>query len=525
MPYDTDTGTNWLRTGWGLMSQPFTIRGAIHRADDGRPEGVRVVAHDRDLPSVERLRGGEPELLGVGVGDTDGRFSIEFDNDRYSTGEGSSVDPSKGGPDIGFRAFAHDGRELLVRGVEGDGRDRDDASVIHNAVSPLEVVLYLDAAPGDDDVTSEYEILISRTAPVAAGVSLHDLRDDDLVFLRQEFGWAEDSPEVPRLALLRAASALGADTGIEVAAYYGWARIDVPDGWADLPSLDDAAERAEFLRRILERLAASEAPGLVEALRRAAHDRIIPAQFELRADAIVHQIGRRDLQAVNVRLQLVSESDGTALPGYTVTADDVDEVTDFGGYFDVTYHAHPDRAADEHALELSIAGPLLLDPLDLAVTVTPGPLPTTLTVHIPSAIPALGDLRDRLGVELTDHTLETLTAAGISTFADIRRTGGLAGTPIADELDEADMHTLEALTEMDRICTDPAELTHLARHYSTVIGIADTPQDTFVATVSEGDHVDRSRAVELHSAARAQTDILDILLTGIAASVFDGLAP
>lgn len=505
------------------MSQPFIIRGAVRRADGGPPEGDRVLAYDRDLPSVERLRGGEVQLLGETVVDYAGRFEIKFDADRYSTGEGSPVNPSKGIPDVGFRAFARDGRELLVRGVEAEGRDRDDTTVIHNAASPLDVLLYIDAPPADD-TTSEYEILFSRTAPVAAGVSLHDLRDDDLVFLRHEFGWAEDSPEVRRMALLRAASALGADTGVEVAAYYGWARLDVPDGWADLPSLDDAVERAEFLRRILERLAAAEAPGLIEALRSAAHDRIIPAAFDDRADAIVHQIGRRDLQAVDVRLQLVSESDETALRGYTVTVDAVDELTDFGGYFDVTYHVHPDRAADEHAMELSIAGPLL-DPLDLAVTVTPGPQPTVVRVQIPSAIPALGDLRDRPGVELTDHTLETLTAAGIATFADIRRAGGLAGTPIADELDEADVHTLEALTEMDRICTDPAELTHLARHYSTVIGIADTPQDAFVATVSDDDHVDRSRAVELHSAARAQTDILDMLLAGITASVFDGLAP
>ena len=85
------------------MLEQFTITGTVRVGDGLELAGVRVVAYDRDLPSRERRGGVGPQLLGDGVVDADGRFSIEVDAARFLEGEG---DPAAG---------------LVVRRVGGPG--------------------------------------------------------------------------------------------------------------------------------------------------------------------------------------------------------------------------------------------------------------------------------------------------------------------------------------------------------------------------------------------------------------------
>jgi hypothetical protein len=546
------------------MPDPFTITGIVRVADGLEPAGVRVVAYDRDLPSLERRAGPGPQLLGDGISDANGRFTIEVDPARFLEREGDPAgglaarSPGRPDPDVTFRVFDRADRELALRMVTAAGRDVRPDQVLFNAPSPLDVVLTVQAppGPGQGDAVSEYESLEARIAPVVGDLSAADLRDDDLEFLVHELGWDQSPEDRDRLGLLRAADLLGRFDGVPAPALYGWARIGIPDLWARLPSLDDPDRRDAFVATMLDGLAATDVGALAGALRRAVEARIIPPGFGDRADALANLVRRRTRTPVTVRIQLVSEADGAQLAGYAVTVhDDGDAGRDLGEYLtdargalDVTYHSDPQAVAAPRPLRLRIAGPALATPVDVAASVAPptaietelgdgaDPAATVVRVPVPSTAPILRALAADGHVELSAATLDRLDSAGIASYADIRRRGGLGGVPALADADPNEVRRLDALTELDRLTADPVEATTLlGLGYDSVIAVADTPWNAFLTAAApqrdgESDGGGRTpllsyeRAAELRAAAQAQAGALDILLAGIASDLANGFS-
>jgi len=549
------------------MSDSFIITGTLSVPDGVEAADVRVVAYDRDLPSRERRIGAGPQLLGDGVVDADGRFTIEVDPARFREGEG---DPAAGlvarlaggpRPDVTFRVFDRADRELVVRMVTAAGRDVRPEQILFNASSPLEVVLTVEAPPdpGHDGAVSEYETLKARIAPVVGDLSPADLADDDLEFLVHELGLDQSPEDHDRLGFLRAAEFLGRVEGVAAPAFYGWARMGVPDLWAQLPSLDDPDRRDAFFGSLLDGFAATDGAALGDALRRAAEQRIIPAGFGDRADALSRLVRRRTRAPVTVRVRLLSAADGARLAGYTAAVfDDGDagrdlgeHLTDARGDLGVTYYAEPTEVAAPRPLRWQISGPGLATPVDVAAPVTPPTADETETgdgadtaaavirVPMPTTAPSVRALAADGHVQLSAPTLDRLDTAGIGSYADIRRGGGLAGVPAFADADPNEVRRLDALTELDRLTADPMEASALlALGYDSVIAIADTPWNTFLSAVApqpddQGvDHQDGEggrflsyeRAVKLRAAAQAQAGVLDILLAGIAADLANGFS-
>jgi hypothetical protein len=549
------------------MPEQFTITGTVRVGDGLDFAGVRVVAYDRDLPSRERRGGMGPQLLGDGVVDADGRFSIEVDAARFLEGEG---DPAAGlvvrrvggpGPDVTFRVVDRAGNELELRMVTAAGQDVRPEQILFNATSPLEVVLTVEAPPdpGHDGAVSEYETLKARIAPVAGDLSLADLADDDLEFLVHELGLDQSPEDRDRLGFLRAAEFLGRVEGVAAPAFYGWARMGVPDLWPQLPSLDDPDRRDTFFGDLLDGFAATDGAALGDALRHAAEHRIIPAGFGERADALSRLVRRRTRAAVTARVRLLSAADGARLAGYTAAVfDDGDEGRDLGehltdarGDLGVTYYADPKEVAASRPLRWQISGPGLATPVDVTAPVTPPTADETETgdgadaaaavirVPMPAAAPSVRALAADGHVQLSAATLDRLDTAGIGSYADIRRGGGLAGVPALADADPNEVRRLDALTELDRLTADPVEASALlALGYDSVIAIADTPWNTFLTAAApqpEGQGADHQegegrqflsyeRAVKLRAAAQAQAGALDILLAGIAADLANGFS-
>jgi hypothetical protein len=525
------------------MGQPFTVTGSVRRTDDGRLSGIRVVAYDRDMPSIERMRG--PQELSDARVDADGRFTMEFDSDRFTEGEGA-LRPGRDDvrPDLSFRVFAETNRELTIAELLAHGAEVGPDHIAFNATSPVEVVLRVrDSAPQQDE-SSEYERVVALVTSVAGAVEPADLTDDDLAFIAGEFGWTPDSDETRRNAFLRAAGTLCRASGVTAAAFYGWARTRVPELWTQMPSFDDPAAREPFLRRLLNELTELSDDRLCGALREAGDHRIVPADLAERAQAIVDLLKRRVRTKATAAIALVSKIDGAPLSGYQVTVYDdalqqrlADELSDVRGLFNVSYYVASDAPGGERTLRLTITGPTLTEPVDVQAQVKfpprgqEVPKPTTVAVPIPAAGSTLRQLRDGQNLEISTAALDALEAAGLHSFADIRRRGTEALSKV-DGLGPDEIRGLQARTEMDRITDVPGEAAVLAQHYSSIIAIADTPRTTFLAATSaiegaDGQHPEdgmaRQRGLQLHAAAAAQAHLLDLLLAGQAVDLANGM--
>jgi len=164
---------------------------------------------------------------------------------------------------------------------------------------------------------------------------------------------------------------------------------------------------------------------------------------------------------------------------------------------------------------------------------------TVIRVPVPDATPPVRALVAG-GLQLSATTLDRLENAGIGSYADIRRQGGLAGVAALADADPSEVQRLDALTELDRLTADPVEATALlALGYDSVIAIAETPWNAFLTAVSpdadgenagqgEGEparQISYKRAVQLRAAAQAQAGALDMMLAGIAADLANGFAP
>ncbi|WP_328324079.1 hypothetical protein OHA70_32400 [Kribbella sp. NBC_00382] len=479
------------------MPEPFVISGIVRRRD-GDPAGLLVVAEERGLPSRERRLPDGPVVLGRATTDPEGSFALGFEATR---------------PDLTFTVSGPDGRLLeLQEVVTGNHQGRGD-DILFNAISPLVVELTVrgDAEPAGG---SEYETLLAAIAPELGDLAPGDLTEADLSFLARDLG--QDADELLHLAYLRAADLLSRTTNLVAAAFYGWARLAVPDLWSQLPPFDDEQRRDDYLARLLKELTATDPDRLADSLRRAADARIIPPLTGERAHALAQALRGRALTQVSVRLLLVAAASGEPLVGYGVhaydgTSDLGADVTDALGAVVVSYYSADPSVATSLRLLIS----------DDQTEVTADVLPPDTEVRVP--VPTPPDLEALVTAghfQLTPGTLDILATAGIAGYADIRRRGGVAGL---QDLDAGDARTLDALTELDLLTPDPVEASSLlALDYTSVGAIAATPWGRFLAHTA--DQLPAERAVALRTSAQAQVGMLDLLLAGQAADLANGFS-
>lgn len=509
------------------MPERLVITGSVQPVDDLSASEITIRALDRDLPSLERLRG--PQVLGEAACDAEGRFTIEVDAAASAEGEARP----RLAPDVGFEAFDRQREALVVRRVEAHAEVGPDLTIF-DVRERLDVVLHL--ARREREQASEYERLTDALAPVIRELSAADLRDDDLRFLRREL--PNEDPE--HVILLRAAAFLSRLSGVTQASFYGWARMNVPDVWHDMPSFDDARARDDFVSRVLDTLAATDAARLTEALRRAAGERIIHREFSDRAEALGHQLRRRRLVPKTVRFRLVADTqEDMALASYVVDARDAEagrdlgeDITDAGGEIEVTYDADPENPNAPRALVLTVSGPALTAPVSREVELRPradDQPAAVVRIPWPATSGNLGGLVDDGRLSLPSAVIERMRAAGITTLADVRRAGGVARIDALAGADPATVRRLAAFADLDRVTAEPAVVAALMESgYESVIAIANTPWNAFVSGMAPPgarDDAAYERAVRLRAAAQAQVGYLDLLATAVAADLANGAQP
>lgn len=121
----------------------------------------------------------------------------------------------------------------------------------------------------------------NRLQPVLADLSTVDLIPDDLAFLDQRTGWSERN-EHDLVAILRTTDLFPLKSGVPAVSVYDSCRTGIPDLGGDIPPLDGAERREQFVRARLDHLGSLDRLVLDTALRRAVEDRSIPSNTNAR---------------------------------------------------------------------------------------------------------------------------------------------------------------------------------------------------------------------------------------------------
>ena len=249
-----------INQDYDQLPAPFVVTGLV-RDDSGYPvKGARVQAFDQDMRSRQPL--GEPVTT-----DSAGRFHIEYQLMALGGDEVGTADLTF---DIAFKEKA-----LAVTGLVqvNDGRRASDG-VLFNALQQAEVVITVETASARRD--DEYTHILGAIA-VVTNIPAVDLTPEDVTFLTLEFAGVDPVVDRDKLTLLVDAeklsrSARRQDIDVPAAAFYGLARGGLPLSLMGLAIVPEA----ELLNR----------------LRQAIADRLIPEDLGGRLEAIVRAISR-----------------------------------------------------------------------------------------------------------------------------------------------------------------------------------------------------------------------------------------
>ena len=530
--------SKWLIHELEAARKPqYIVFGKILAGGELPLSNVRVEAFDRDLPSRERRFGAEPTKLGKATTDAKGRFQITYALDQFRAGDALSRSQAlpERNADLSFRVFDRSDHDLLIRWIQTGDREYRANEIIRNAPTELEVTILVESQPAESE--SEYEQLIALIAPVVEGVSIAELTDEDMAFLIGEIA-VEQQPETQQnLEWLRWSALLARETQLPIEAFYGWARTDLPDMWRDLHAFDDQERRDPQAARLLDHLVATAEETLIAHLLRAVEGRIIPSAIRDRAGDIAYAIRRRALKEVAVRLRLEREPGGEPLAGYLVTTLDAGannrdlgtDVTDALGEFMVVYEVHVTAVDDEHDLRFRVRGPAIAEAVEVTRPVRADTSAATgVRVLLPEIDTTLQRLREHGHIDLPDQVFQSLmNKYHIRSLADIRRLGGLKRIAELRDLDLTVMSRLDAFADLDRLSEDLSEISALLDlQYDSVAAIADATRSEFVASMSTSEAgLSARRAAELHVAAQAQTEMLDLMFAGIALDFANGIRP
>lgn len=250
-----------------VPKQVFVVRGRVLLADGTPAAGATVRAHDRDVRRAKPL--GKPVTT-----DRDGRYEV-----RYAASDLARAE--KGGP------------ALLVT-VKAKGRKAVSSEILFNAPADASVDLALQWSADD---LSELERLLQTLQPLLDGqgengqdLPVFALEERDIDFLaredtvlRERIGWLvratnlarEESatPEPSRTS--HGAKPAKSGHHIPAEAFYGWFRLGLP------------TDRA--------RLWALPTDRLVDTLREALQQRIVPASVERQLGGIARAIDQASL--------------------------------------------------------------------------------------------------------------------------------------------------------------------------------------------------------------------------------------
>jgi hypothetical protein len=516
------------------MLQPFVITGNVEFQGDRNLIEGRVEAYDRDLPSLEQ-RGATPQLLGQSPIDGNFRFRIEFTDEQFRQGEGKTIPflkrASKIAPDLSFRVFDATGRELTIARIIAREREYRPDQIIFNAPTSLEEIqIIIEPAPAVGD--SEYEKWVAALSPVLGDLPIADLTNEDIQFLVNELGLEQLPEEQNQIRWLRYSALLARETNLPIEAFYGWGRRGLPASLAEIANVSLTS-----LPSVLEKLISLETRELERALLNAIAEKIVPASLGDRTDEIIGQLKRRNQVLREIVARLLESQTGEALVGYTVTTFDVEannrdlgtDVTNTLGEFVVAYYVDSTALDAEHTLRFRVRGPTIAEAVEVTERVRPdAAAASSIRVPLPEVNLSLKQLREGGRIEVTDEVLEILKqTANIQSFTDIRRRGGLRRIAELRVLDSATIHRLDALADLDRLSSDLNEtLMLLDHHYDSVFAIAETPRSEFVLAISANEmRLSDARLTELHAAAKAQTDILNQIFTGIAIDFANGDQP
>ncbi len=519
------------------MPEQYTINGIINFADRAEHIGTRVQAFDRDLPSLEQRAGFGPKLLGEVITDAEGRFQIAYTLDQFSRGEASSLirRVSKENADITFLVFDQTGQPLNIKRIEVGNRSYQPAEIIFNAPANLEgVYIFVEALPAAD--TSEYEKLLALITPVIEDVPLAELTNEDIVFLSNELGLEQQRVLQQRIEWLHWSALLEQETGLNIQAFYGWARTGLPDLWREIQMPDGVDQQKKITTQLLDKLAAATDQELVAHLTRAIDSAIISSRFLDRVNALSHAIRRRALTETTVKLRLERAPNGEALAGYVITTFDADannrdlgtDVVDALGEFEVILYIDGTPDFVERNLRFRVRGPSIGEAVEHTEHIKAKVGETvSIRISLAAAPPTLQQLQGDGHIDLSVDVLQILSERhDIHTFADIRRRGGLSRVTDLRGIDSTLTQRLDALADLDRLSNDIRETSSLLeQRFTSVFAISESSRNDFVAVMSRNvAGLSAARATELHVAAQAQTDFLAQVFAGIASDVSNGFS-
>jgi hypothetical protein len=470
--------------------EPYAVSGQI-RHEDGSPlPGTILRAYDRDLRTES--------LLGEAIADESGHYQITYTSEQLSR-------PEKRRANLIVRAFSPEGISMAESEVKFNADEQETIDLV-----------------GVPPNLSEYEKYMAALSPLLREIPLHELTDEDITFLVRE-----TTIEPQHLQFLARSAQLAQETDLPIAAFYGWARQDLP------LELDELLDRETEL--------------LQQALARAIEANLVPTELAERLDEIAQQLENlrigRSIQAAGalvpheVTLRLRDRDTDEPLSNYTVRAFDLDatgeprelgfDLTNGGGLVNVFYTTPEAESSTPRRIQLRVIdsegeeiertevaiAPDRVEEVDVAIAVPQAP-------KIPS--PQLQELNLNLNLHLPPELLSRLQAEKIQTIDDVRQAGGISqmeNLPVAANHEA--VRILEGHANLSVLSADlQLNETLIESGFDSVFAIAKKPQIEFISAVSE--QIDEAKARQLYAQATAVDMFLHNLMTEAAVNAANG---
>jgi len=247
------------------INDSFIVQGTVRRENQRPLPGAIVRAFDKDLR--------QERLLGETTTSREGFYKIPYSRNQFRRAE-------KRNADLIVRVFHPNSPDLCL----------GESELIFNVKRVQEVDLSIDLT-----TLSEYEKYLAALDPVLENVPVAELNNEDVAFLSGETGMPAQLIE-----LLVTAARLGKQTELPPAAFYGFARMDLPTILSDLLDKD-----ANVLRKALE-----------AALER----NIIPGALQKDLDRILERLTQ--LREVDLGIQRKQQKEKIRDLGKVVDLDD-----------------------------------------------------------------------------------------------------------------------------------------------------------------------------------------------------------
>lgn len=508
------------------MAAQFTVKGYVRHGKDCEPlTNIKVSVFDKDLRSEQSL--------GEAITDENGYYEIHYTDEHFRRADKRTAD-------LVFRLSLAEGIPLTLTEIQTASASLPGSSVVFNAPVDAHIDLLVETLP----VLSEYERLLFDLTPVLEGVDPADLTDEDLGFLLRETTddlWRSADDQRARLEFLRGAAILARDTSLPTEAFYGFARLALPEEWKALLETPprNPQGRTEILQTILKRLQELTRQALGDALREAIDQNIVPSTLRERIGDIVRRLSQLGFVRQTASARLVDANTNAPLASVTVRILDRDaaaepeeigrEITDSQGQFTLSYLLPNDAPQDAQRRLQPIVQDR--DAKEIAKTDLTVKRDQSGILTIPISIPTtpldeaqrIDNLATAVKLEIPEALTAFLKERNIESLADIRASGGITaldGLP-PSVADHASIRLLEAHADLSRLSPDikiNADL--IDKGFASVAKIADTPRSEFVTAAHEqmGDF----KAAQLQVMARAQTAFLNNILTGIRANHANG---